>query len=346
MLALLLAAPRSSAADNAGSDTHRQFVVGINQDLVWTDDAELDASITVLKESGATHVRIPLRWTTVEPKRGQWDFAKVDRVVHKLRGAQIGILADLSSFPGWENETEGRTVEGWYDTYPPKDDTNWATYVRTVVRRYKKDIKLWEVWNEENGVDFWRPLPDAKRYVQLLKVTYKECKAADRKCTVVLGGLQMNGVVANPWSPVKTTDFLQAIYDSDGKPYFDCVNIHPYVLPSKEEGARYMRRLVGETIGVVKRNGDEKKPIWVTEIGCGTNETYTREAQAKLLGESYDVLARMPQVAAVYWFCLRDYKQAITGPEASMGIVTDRFERKPSFDAFRRSADKYGVGQK
>lgn len=330
----------------AGSAQGRKMVVGINHDFVWTEDAEIDPLVALLKESGATHVRIPIRWTTVEPKKGVWDFAKVDRVVRKLRDARIEILGVLMSFPGWANGTEGKKVEGWYDTYPPESDTEWALYIRKVASRYKKEIRLWEIWNEENGVDFFRPVPDAKRYVSLLKSAHAACKAANPTCTVLLGGLQMNGVIANPWSPVKTPDFLQAIYDAGGKPFFDVINIHPYVLPRKEEGAAYMGRLVEQTAEVAKKNGDAAKPIWITEIGCSINPVDTAEAQANLLTESYDTLAKIPQVKGVFWFTLRDYPQGICGGEESMGIATNDRKQKPAFQSYQQAVRKYATAPK
>ncbi|MHB1457194.1 MAG: glycosyl hydrolase, partial [Armatimonadota bacterium] len=248
----------------------------------------------------------------------------------------------LMSFPAWANGTEGKKVEGWYDTYPPESTTEWTVYVKKVVARYKKDIRLWEIWNEENGVDFWRPTPDAALYMKFLKPAYSACKAANPKCVVVMGGLQMNGIIPNPWSPVKTPNYLQALYDLGGKDYFDVVNIHPYVLPRETEGAPYMRKLTEDTIAVMKKNGDGRKPLWITEIGCGTSEYDSPDAQAKLLETSFDTLYSLPQVKAVYWFCLKDYDRSITGPEDSMGVLTIKNGKKPSYFAFKRSAEKHG----
>lgn len=343
LLMLISSVIAVNAADSEcfASQKTPQKVIGINQDLLWTKDLEIDALIKIIKEAGITHIRIPVRWVTVEPEKGKWDFKKADTVIRKLRNADIEILGALMSFPAWENNTAGRQVEGWYDTYPPNDTVNWSEYVRKAVSRYKKEIKNWEIWNEENGVDFWRPLPDAKLYTAFLKSAYKVCKSSNPKCIVSLGGLQMNGIIANPWSPVKTTNFLQAIYDAGGKPYFDVVNIHPYVLPNENEGADYMKKLTLDTIRVMRKNGDATKPLWITEIGCGINEADTAEKQAELLKESFDALYSIPQVKAVYWFCLKDYDSQITGPEDSMGIVDINNAKKPSFYALQQTARKY-----
>lgn len=335
MLALMAA---GCLAAKAPAGPPPSLTIGINHDFVWTEPADVARLAAIAREAGATHVRMPVRWRVVEPERGRWDFSRLDAVVAAVRSAGLEPLATLMSPPGWSNGTDGRKVEGWFDAYPPTDDAAWSGFVRAVATRYRGRIRLWEVWNEQNGVDFWRPLPDARRYVELLRAAYRECKRVDRRCTVALGGLQMNGVIANPWSPVKTPDFLQAIYNAGGRPWFDVINVHPYALPTREEGAPHMRRMIEDTIAVARRNHDAHKPIWITEIGSGASDAAARTGQARLCEESFAAARAIPQVRACYWFTLRDYGQDILGPESSMGIVTATGERKPAFGAFQRAA--------
>ena len=306
--------------------------VGINEDLVWTSDAELSRTVEALQTSGAQAIRIPFRWRVAEPERGMWVFDKMDRVVAALP-KDMEILATLMSPPAWATGVDPAKCEGWFDAYPPKDLALWSAYVMKVVSRYKNRVKHWEVWNEENGVDFYRPLPDAMGYTALLRSAYKAAKKADPRCVVVLGGLQMNGVMANPWSPVKTPDFLEALYGAGARKWFDVCNIHPYVLPS--EGTEHMMEMIRDTFAVMERHGDRSKPLWITEVGCGLNSEITNEMQTKLLSDTYRVARTEPRIKRVYWFMLRDMENNLLGPEASMGIVKRDFTTKPVFEAFR-----------
>lgn len=213
---------------------------GINADPVWDFKAsdlaksELPQFAEMLRETKCGAVRIPVRWHVVEPRQGEWDFAAIDRAVAAVPEG-IEILAVLMSVPEWANGKEPGKVEGWFDAYPPRDLADWELAVAKIVARYKSRIKHWEIWNEQNGVDFYRPHPDARGYTKLLKTAYRAAKREDPQCVVVLGGLQMNGILANPWSPVKVPNFLEALYEAGAQPYFDVCNTHPYVLP--EEGA-------------------------------------------------------------------------------------------------------------
>jgi len=50
-----------------------------------------------MKDARVQVVRLPIRWTTVEPERGKWNFLKVDRIVRSLRSAHMEILPTLMS---------------------------------------------------------------------------------------------------------------------------------------------------------------------------------------------------------------------------------------------------------
>jgi hypothetical protein len=311
---------------------------GVNQDFIWTKDEQIPGLINAMKDAGVQAVRLPIRWTTIEPERGKWDFTKVDRVVRALGDARIELLPILMSVPSWASGINPAEVKGFPDTFPAKRVEDWQEYVRQVVMRYHKQIRYWEIWNEENGEDFYKPLPNAVEYVGILKAAHETIRAVDPKAKVVLGGLQMNGVIPNPWSPIKVENFLQKIYDAGGKPYFDVVNIHPYVLATKEQGPTYAAKLVRETLHVMEQNGDGQKPLWITETGVGTSNGVTEQMQAEHLAGIYQEVAKIPQVKAICWFLLRDMDRSVCGSEDSMGLISTTGRRKPAFAAFAKVA--------
>ena len=229
-------------------------------------------------------------------------------------------------------------VTGFPDTFRAKRVEDWQEYVRQVVTRYHKEIRYWEIWNEENGEDFYKPLPNSVEYVGLLKAAHDTIRTIDPKAMVVLGGLQMNGVIPNPWSPIKVENFLQKIYDAGGKPYFDVVNIHPYVLATKEQGPAYAAKLVRDTVLVMEKNGDRQKPLWITETGLGTGNGVTEQIQAEHLTGIYKEMAKIPQVKAIHWFLLRDMDNSVCGGEDTMSLISTNGRRKPAFAAFVKVA--------
>jgi len=311
---------------------------GINEDPVWNfKPHEASQFASMLKQTGCGALRIGVRWRIVEQRKGEWDYSAVDSV-GKLIPGEIEILGVLMSVPEWANGVEPKTAEGWFDTYPPKDLNDWKQYVSKTVEHYKHRIKHWEIWNEENGVDFYRPRPDAKAYTELLKAAYLAAKKADPECVVVLGGLQMNGIIPNPWSRVEVPNYLEDLYKAGARPYFDVCNIHPYVLPS--EGADHMMKLTRDTLSLMARYGDGNKPLWITEVGCGATSKEAEQAQAQLLLDSFKAAAEEPRIERVFWFLLRDMQKDLLGPEGSMGIFSYQGRPKPALQAFLRMTRK------
>jgi polysaccharide biosynthesis protein PslG len=336
---LLLAQPATDrAADPSGrhESAGRRAYFGINEDPVYNFPvARLPQFAEMLAKSGAGAVRMPIRWCVVEPQRGHWEFSAIDRALAVIP-PKTEILAMLMSVPTWANGIDPQKAEGWSDAYPPKDIGDWERYVTTTVSRYRGRIRYWEVWNEENGVDFYRPRPDVPGYLRLLQAAYRAANQADHQCVVVLGGLQMNGIVPNPWSPVKTRNFIEDLYRAGARPYFDVCNIHPYVLP--EEGAQRMMTLIGGTLSVMTKYGDARKPLWVTEVGCGANSHDAEAAQARLLADTFAATQKEPRIERIFWFLLRDMDRNLLGPEGSMGLFSFQGREKPALDVYRRAA--------
>lgn len=317
----------------------------VNADPLWDFNAaagpasELPLFLAMLKKSQAGAVRIPVRWQVLEPKQGEWNFARMDEIMQSIP-ADVQVLGVLMSIPAWANGQDPEKAVGWFDAYPPKDLENWSQAVEKIVDRYKDRVSHWEIWNEQNGIDFYRPRPDAKEYTELLKRAYTAAKKADPRCTVVLGGLQMNGILANPWSDVKVENYLEDLYKAGAKPYFDICNIHPYVLPA--EGAAQMMKLTRDTLALMNRYGDGAKSLWLTEVGCGAVNAQERKAQAELLRDTMELAARERRIGRVFWFTLRDKERELLGPESSMGMFTFAGEAKPALDAFTGAAARAG----
>ena len=56
--------------------------------------------------------------------------------------------------------------------YPPDSPAPFARFAAALARRYRNQVHLLEVWNEENlGWRFWEPHEDPVAYAALLKAT-------------------------------------------------------------------------------------------------------------------------------------------------------------------------------
>src|ERR1035438_2982240 len=110
------------------------------------------------------------------------------------------------------------------------------------------------------------------------------------------------------------------------------------VLATKEQGPAYAAKLVRDTVLVMEKNGDGKKPLWITETGLGTGNSVTEQIQAQHLTGTYGEMAKIPQVKAIHWFLLRDMDNSVCGGEDTMGLISTNGRRKPAFAAFVKVA--------
>lgn len=288
---------------------------GVAEHLRWSvPDYEVPDVVRQIAEAGIQFVRMDFNWDLIESVKGMFDFSRFDNIVSLLHASNIQVLPIPYCSARWSSSSSGPD----FNVYPPRSVEEFASFIGRVVEHYDADgdidapgrpqIDCYEIWNEENITQFWRPNPDPAKYVELLKASFYAAKYVNPFCCVVLGGLAGNGVDMG-WEPAESKHFLQKIYDNGGKGFFDVVAIHPYVYPVPVSSAlRTLQTLVNATKAVMKRNHDDK-PLWITEIGWSTfpnawnNPTVSEEEVAVWLTKVY---TELKGVDKIFWHNFRD----------------------------------------
>ena len=80
---------------------------------------------------------IALRWESLEPAAGQWNFASSDAAMSSATMPIAGVL-----FPG---QFRGGTPPGATDSFRPVLGARAAAYVRQSVRRYSDRVRVWRI---------------------------------------------------------------------------------------------------------------------------------------------------------------------------------------------------------
>lgn len=219
---------------------------GICSHVTRDEFQNTDKFFPQLQQAGITWVRSDFDWVHLENSPGKWNFKKYDELIRRMENANIQLLPILGCAPKF--------------AYPAHQHLDqWANFVRTVVERYQNNLPVWEVWNEENIEGFWKN-PNAEDYAKLLKRTYETIKAVNPKLRVAFGGTA--GV---PY------EFIENVYKAGGKDSFDIMNIHPYSQPHPPESS--LEEKIVKLRELMAKYGDEKKPIWITELGWPTHAT-------------------------------------------------------------------------
>ncbi len=157
---------------------------------------ELD--MLVLKAGGVNHARFHDHggldlggWYYLEPEPGKWLF-RDDRIA-LYRKYRLNILGELGTTPGWATLNAGGDTGPRPQWLRPRDQKEFANYVRTVAGRYRNDIREWGLGNEPWGSYFFdRYAPKekganrygyfqgkAEDFAELQKTMQKTLKAVD-----------------------------------------------------------------------------------------------------------------------------------------------------------------------
>lgn len=336
VLGVMLCAVQAHAAE-AGGVKENPF--GVLEFLHWnhewnnyqySSDEQLLKAARMMKEAGVGMVRMDFLWQDIEARRGEFDFAKYDRIVGILTAEGIGILGILEYSADWDSPS------GEWNA-PSADHSAYLAYVRKVVERYRDRVRHWEVWNEPDSPVYWKNQDGLVAYCGLLAETYRLLKQLDPQCMVLNGGLTHELSAVN------------RLYDNGGKGYFDALNIHIFANPMVSRGSGGIAAYVRSCAKIMARNGDGRKKIWVTETGCPgvsaakrvknwwLGENPGEKEQADWLSRLFDVLLAQPQVEKVFWAFFRDTNDHWKDGTDHLGLVRNDFSRKPAFEAYERA---------
>ena len=299
-LVLLLAAP---AAGSGGGHW-----LGVVADGPLTDPtADRTVEWDRLADSGASSVRTAFYWRDGQPDGpGGVDFARYDRVVLEAASRGLDILPVIQGTPAWAAATPGNAAS------PPRDAADLGRFVRALAVRYgpggtlwrdrpelrSQAIRYWQVWNEPSLTSHWSRQPFARSYVRVLRSARRALRSVDDRARVVLAGL-----------PNFSWTALRAIYRARGRKAFDVVALHPYT-----GRPRNVVRIVALARRVMRRYGDARKPVWVTELSWPAARGKTRgttgfetddRGQARRLREGVRLLRaarRRLGIGRVYWY--------------------------------------------
>lgn len=322
---------------------------GVVEQLGWTflyrSEDTLRQTLALLQEAGIGWVRLNWTWKDMQRTPGPFTYDRFDLVAALAAEYDIELVPILMSVPPWSSTApdELKAERGDLapvDRYRPADLNDWLTYTQNVVERYDGDgvddapgsprIHYWEVWNEQNISLFWPPAVDVNEYVELLRQTHTTIRAADPTAIIGLGGLAGNGVRNDG------RGYLQALYAANAASYFDVVSIHLYLHPT-EDTLDELIQSVEATRRVMDENGDDAKPLWLTEIGWSdaSNAWDRPTASQDDIAAWLTALYTAPLPAdVIFWYNFRNISDESSDVEHNFGLMHNNFTPKPAWEAY------------
>jgi endoglycosylceramidase len=213
------------------------------------------------QQAGVKWIRTDFAWSTIEPVEGEFHFEAYDPMVDEALAHGIQVVALLDYGVGWARTEPGNDSS--------LDAGKFGKFAGAVAQHFKGRISTFEIWNEEDLPNFFKPEPDPQKYGELLRHAHAAIRAANPGALVLFGGLSSASVaVGKPWGFFEEVLHLHPDLGS----HFDALAIHPYTLaqslaPEQENPAGTLEDMLIAARKVLSRFGLERKPLWLTELG-------------------------------------------------------------------------------
>ena len=347
-LAVAVAAACALATPASGA-TSRFFGVVYDRDVNEAPAATQDQQFTKMRGTGVRTVRRVFSWAAAQPDPAQPpNLADTDALVSRAARNDIEILPIVMYAPAWARQSADDTAS------PPRSNDDYLAFLNALVARYgpngtfwaehadvpKHPLRVWQIWNEPQLRYQWGAKDWEASYGKLLNAAYPALKKADPGSKVVLAG-----ATNFAW------DALESLYKKGNiKGKFDIAALHPYTGSAGRvvKAAQLFR-------AVLKKHGDGKKPVWITELAWPASKGRVRppsglaalpttdRGMATRLTRAYKLLRRTRIVQRAYWYTwASSYKKAdgifgFTGLERydpAKGV----FKATPALRAFRNIA--------
>jgi hypothetical protein len=275
--------------------------------------ALMERAAQMARDAGVKWSREDFSWGRIEPRRGQFDWSYYDNLVACARRNGITVYAIVGYWTGWTKP------------YTPEGIADYVSFVRELVRRYGKEIKQWEIWNEPN-IFFWQGPRDM--YAELLTKSYAAIKEIDPEAQVL--GLSTAGI---------DHKYIARMLELNAP--FDILTIHPYRTHLNDQVFIEDLKKVSDQ---VKLSGDRRRPVWLTEMGWATHTPHntvrqdfapnTLRTQAELIARSYLCAIVSGVEPRTFWYNFRNDGDDPSYFEHQMGILYNDFSPKPAYVAY------------
>jgi len=181
--------------------------VGVNTHFVTGGTVDHD----MIKDAGFRFIRQDFFWYLIETTKGEYNWAPYDTLVQELDQRGIRLLATLNL-----NNTlyAATTRTAFTDT---ADIAAFANFAAAAALRYKNSHVVWEIYNEPNQGNTWKPTPTGTEYGNF---AIKVCQA--------IRAVDPNAAIIAPAEAGAGTSFLTSIFKTGLLQYIDGVSVHPY----------------------------------------------------------------------------------------------------------------------
>ncbi len=183
------------------------------------DPAEIATYCSTMSSHGIHAVTLTIQWQAVEPRKGTYQFAKIDQVVQQARSCGLAIGAHVNAKSNWATVSppQGTGNDSKQASMPPTSMDDYGDFISNLAKHYRGVISRYSIENEAASPANWGSTPD--EYAKLLGTAYRAVKAVDPAALVLTDGMSSTGLsvlVASDLlqygKPEQAVSFLQTAY--------------------------------------------------------------------------------------------------------------------------------------
>jgi GH35 family endo-1,4-beta-xylanase len=260
-------------------------------------------------------------WLNLEPAQDQWDFGMLDANVDKASSQGVtDITLVLWGTPAWAAESLSADDAPWLgpgSAAPPRDNTDWVDYVRTVVNRYRGRITAYQIGNEPNLAWFWRG--DPARLADLVDLAARVIHEVDPAAEVIAPGPMMAG----PYVGSTMMRIWRTL--AERRTPIDAIAFHWY--PPAGTDPHELVEVSAAVREASSAAGLRGEPLWLTEVNL-VQGRLRRARTADVQVRQVNRAAAQAGLDHLYWYAWTDLgpQQLLDfspGSGAAIGLAAD-----------------------
>ncbi len=277
--------------------------------------------LSMLKEAGTGMIRMDVSWVSKEKEPGKYDFSQMDALVADMEKMDMKILFII--------DYGNPLYDGGNPPTSPEGLAAYTEFCTALAKRYAgKDI-IWELWNEPNLAQFWKPVPNAGDYMRFCHAVVPAIRKADPRACIVA-----------PATSKIDLGFIEECFKKGLLGLVDGVSVHPYrnaQLSPETTWDEYQFLAL-----LIKEYMPEGKMIPILSGEWGYSTTHlSDELQGKYLPRKW--LSNLAfGIPVSIWYDWHDDGKDPGNAEHNFGTVTWDYKPKPSYTAMKTLTQWFG----
>ncbi|HEY7120684.1 MAG TPA: cellulase family glycosylhydrolase [Tepidisphaeraceae bacterium] len=292
--------------------------LGVNIHFVDPQPGEMQ----MLAEGGFHWVRMDFGWGATERAKGEYRFDEYERLLKATEphGIRVVFILDYSN----------RLYDSGLSPHTDEGRAAMAAWAAAAVKHFAGRRVVWEMWNEPNIKQFWKPAPSADDYAKLALAVGKAIREA-----------APDELYVGPATSTIDLKFLETCFKAGCLEYWDAVSVHPY----RQKDPETVAADYAKVRGLIEKYGPKGKtiPILSGEWGYSSGwRNFDEERQGKYLPRQW-LVNLASGVPISIWYDWHDDGQDPKEAEHHFGTVhnpyrkdqTPVYEPKPAYLAAR-----------